>query len=61
MSRQALQAALGLKDKRSFRKVYLEPAMAAGLVEMTSPDSPSSPQQKYRLTTLGRERLRGKR
>lgn len=56
MSRQALQAALGLSDRRSFRKVYLDPAITAGLVEMTIPEVPNSPQQKYRLTDLGRKR-----
>ncbi|MEN8220787.1 MAG: Fic family protein [Pseudomonadota bacterium] len=34
--------------------------MAAELVEMTQPDSPRSPQQKYRLTPKGATLLRRK-
>ena len=48
MSRQDLQAALGLKDAEHFRKAYLQPALAAGLIEMTVPDKPQSRSQKYR-------------
>ncbi|WP_410896790.1 Fic family protein [Prevotella sp. E13-27] len=36
----------------SVRKVnevnYLSPALKAGLIEMTDPDSPKSPKQRYR-------------
>lgn len=49
-----LMADLQLSHKPTFRKNYLNPALAAGLVEMTDPDSPRSPVQKYRLTTNGR-------
>jgi ATP-dependent DNA helicase RecG len=34
---------------------YLKPAMDGGFVEMTDPDSPKSPKQKYRLTRRGKE------
>jgi ATP-dependent DNA helicase RecG len=34
---------------------YLKPAMDGGFVEMTDPDSPKSPKQKYRLTRQGKE------
>jgi ATP-dependent DNA helicase RecG len=40
---------LGLKHRPSFMANYLHPAVEAGLVEMTQPDSPQSPTQKYRL------------
>jgi hypothetical protein len=33
-----------------FRQRYLSPALSAGLIEMTQPDSPKSPTLKYRLT-----------
>ena len=39
--------------RRNFLEKYLSPAMEAGLVEMTQPDSPRSPTQKYRLTEVG--------
>src|SRR5690606_23825694 len=34
MNREALQAALGLDDRKSFRERYLKPALAEGLIEM---------------------------
>ena len=48
-----LLAVLGPTYKATFRANYLKPALAAGLIEMTSPDSPRSPVQRYRLTALG--------
>ena len=57
VSRRQLQKALGLKGEENFRKLYLEPAMKAGLVEMTIPDKPNSRLQKYRLTDAGRHLL----
>lgn len=49
--------ALELKDRVNFRDTYLQPALELGLIEMTQPDSPRSPTQKYRLTTLGKQIL----
>ncbi len=54
MSRQQIQLALGLSDRKSFRQRYLWPALDAGLVEMTHPDAPTARNQKYRLTARGR-------
>ncbi len=45
---------LGMKHRPSFRKNRLNPSIEVGLVEMTQPDSPHSPLQKYRLTVKGR-------
>jgi len=50
MSREALQSALGLRDRKSFRERYLNPALADGLIEMTVPGKPNSRLQKYRLS-----------
>ena len=58
MSRRQIQAALGLRDRKSLRQRYLLPALQNGYVEMTRPDAPSAANQQYRLTELGR-RLRG--
>jgi ATP-dependent DNA helicase RecG len=55
MSRSQLMEALALKDRVNFAKAYLEPAIKAQLVEMTQPESPKSPTQKYRLTEKGRK------
>lgn len=49
-----LMAQLGLAHRQSFRSSYLNPALAAGLVEMTDPAAPRSPSQMYRLTEQGR-------
>jgi len=49
-----LQAALGLRDREDFRRRFLLPALAQGLVEMTRPDTPRSSRQRYRLTPAGR-------
>jgi Fic family protein len=57
MGREALQATLGLSDRKSFRERYLKPALADGLIEMTIPDKPNSRLQKYRLTDKGRQWL----
>lgn len=55
MSREALQSALGLRDRKSFRERYLNPALADGLIEMTVPGKPNSRLQKYRLSDKGRQ------
>ena len=55
MGREALQLALGLSDRKSFRERYLKPALADGLIEMTIPGKPNSRLQKYRLTDKGRQ------
>jgi hypothetical protein len=58
MDRAHLQEKLGLSDRKSFRTLYLAPAMVQGLVEFTLPDKPNSRLQKYRLTAAGRAALR---
>ncbi len=45
---------VGLNHRPTFLYDYLQPAIQAGFVEMTQPDSPKSPTQKYRLTTKGK-------
>ena len=55
MSRVELMDALGLADRRHFARIYLQPALDAGLVEMTLPDRPRSRTQKYRLTAHGEQ------
>lgn len=50
-SRDELMEKLSLRDREHFRKEYLHPALASGLIEMTIPDKPRSSKQKYRLTT----------
>lgn len=38
---------LNLKSTKSFREVYLNPALDRGLIKMTNPDKPTSKNQKY--------------
>jgi len=54
MARKDLMEALALKHRESFTQQYLDPALVGGLLEMTQPDSPRSPTQKYRLTEAGK-------
>ncbi len=58
MTRDTLQALIGLKDRKSFRESYIKPALDTGLIEMTIPDKPNSRLQKYRLTNLGKGTLK---
>jgi hypothetical protein len=45
---------LKLSHRPTFRANYLQPAIAAGLLEYTLPEKPQSRLQKYRLTAKGR-------
>ncbi|WP_347273777.1 Fic family protein [Candidatus Kuenenia sp.] len=53
-SRNDLMQLLGLKHGQTFRDNYLNPALIEMLIEMTQPESPNSPTQKYRLTAKGK-------
>jgi ATP-dependent DNA helicase RecG len=53
MFRKEIRQILGLKDEKYFRTAYQQPAVAAGLIEMTVPDKPHSRLQKYRITPKG--------
>jgi hypothetical protein len=57
MTREALQKALDLQDRKSFRERYLKPSLAEELIEMTIPDKPNSRLQQYRLTDKGQQWL----
>ncbi|MCC6747123.1 MAG: putative DNA binding domain-containing protein [Deltaproteobacteria bacterium] len=54
-----LMAPSGRTNRTKFRDQVLAPLLEAGLVEMTIPDKPRSPKQRYRITEAGRARLRG--
>ncbi|MDE2887403.1 MAG: hypothetical protein OXR72_04255 [Gemmatimonadota bacterium] len=63
MSRASIQAGLDLKGRRHFIESYLNPALDAGLIEMTLPDKPTSRHQRYRRTAKGEafvEQIKGK-
>jgi ATP-dependent DNA helicase RecG len=56
-SRNELMEAAGLRDREHFRSAYLEPLLDAGWLEMTIPDKPRSPKQRYRTTEAGKRVL----
>lgn len=58
-SAREIMAKLGLSHRPSFLYTYLQPALAAGLIEMTRPEAPRARNQEYRLTATGK-RLAGK-
>lgn len=55
-----LMAQFNLNHRPSFRKNYLNPALAQGLIVMSNPESPRSPAQKYQLTRKGLDKVAGK-
>jgi ATP-dependent DNA helicase RecG len=55
MTREEIQEKLTLVHRENFRKQYLRPALAKGLIEMTIPNKPNSRHQKYRLTEKGKQ------
>jgi len=59
MTRSEAMKKLSLAHQPSFRSNYVQPALKMGLIEMTQPDAPRSPNQRYRLTMKGRSVLEG--
>lgn len=49
-----LMSFMKLAHKPNFRENYLQPAIELGLIELTTPEKPSSSKQKYRLTLKGK-------
>ena len=52
-SRDDLLTSAGLKDRVHFLRAYLQPLLDAGWLEMTIPDKPRSPKQRYKTTPAG--------
>jgi hypothetical protein len=53
MSLERLMQPSGRTDRTKFRDQVVRPLLEAGLLEMTIPDKPRSPQQRYRTTPAG--------
>lgn len=56
-SLQELMQPSGRTDRTKFRDQVVRSLLEAGLLEMTIPDKPRSPQQRYRTTAKGRQVL----
>ena len=54
LSAAQIMERLDLSHRPTFRKNYLNPALAQGVIEMTIPDKPNSRNQKYRRRQLDR-------
>jgi len=57
MTRQELSEALRLKDRKHFEDAHLQPALEAGLLQMTNPGKPQSSNQRYRLAGRGHDAI----
>ncbi|MBQ3843427.1 MAG: DUF4062 domain-containing protein [Bacteroidales bacterium] len=53
-----LRAVMGMNNATKFKNNYLNPLIELGVVEMTQPESPNSPTQRYRLTEAGKGLLK---
>ena len=54
-----LMKILKRSNRTKFKKNMLQPLIDSGFLEMTEPDSPKSPKQKYRITKEGQEAIKG--
>ena len=54
MSRKDVRDALKLKNPSDVKKRFLDPCLERSLIEMTRPEAPSSPKQRFRITSAGR-------
>lgn len=54
LSKKEILVALDMKHRPTLEQEYIKPALELGLIEMSQPDSPRSPTQKYRLTEKGK-------
>lgn len=55
MTRGQLMDMLEINSTQYFRKKYIQKSLESGMIELTQPDSPNSPTQKYRLTEKGKQ------
>ncbi len=55
MTRDDIRKALGLKAPQHVKSNYVDPCLAEGLIEMTIPETPRSPNQRFRRTQSGKD------
>ena len=56
-TRSEMMESMNLKDRKSLRENYINPALESNYIAMQYPDSPKHPNQKYYLTDLGKSLL----
>ena len=54
MTRKEIRDALNLRNWRNVKQRYLDPCLDQGWIEMTMPEKPRSPKQRFRITSAGR-------
>ena len=54
LTRKVLMESLDLKHRPTFLYTYIQPALEGKWIEMTIPEKPNDPKQKYRLTAKGK-------
>ncbi|MDE2731445.1 MAG: DNA-processing protein DprA [Bacteroidota bacterium] len=57
MSREEIREAIELKSWSGINRRYVAPCLEQGWIEMTNPDVPRSPKQRFRLTQSGEKWL----
>jgi ATP-dependent DNA helicase RecG len=57
---QSLMDIFNWKDRTKFRNKFIKPLLAEELLQMTIPDKPNSPKQKYVTTEQGMMLLKNK-
>ena len=53
ISANEIQDRLGLKSRNRIRENYIKPAIEEGFLKLENPNSPTAPNQRYRLTDKG--------
>ena len=49
---------MGLSNRTKFKQKYFNPLLQEGLLEMTNPQKPNSPNQKYATSASGRDLMK---
>ena len=57
-SREEIQKHIQINDRVYFRLNILNPLIKDGLIELTLPDKPNSPNQKYKITKKGQDYIK---
>lgn len=59
MTRGEIRDAMKLKNWSNVKRRYLDPCRDQGWIEMTNPEKPRSPKQRFFITPIGRACVEG--